>query len=88
MSNAAKSVQPVKRRHAEISERNRRVPSLRLHKASGQMFVVLSGKATYCGKPDDPVSPRKTASGPLGETNSPYRTAIREQSRQVVRAEA
>jgi integrase len=27
---------------------------LRLHKASGQAYVVLNGKAIYCGKPDDP----------------------------------
>ena len=38
---------------------NRRVPSLRFHKASGQMFVVLSGRAIYCGKPDDPDVQRR-----------------------------
>ena len=59
MSNVAKSAARVKRRHAEISERNRRVPSLRFHKASGRMFVVLSGKAIYCGKPDDPATEQR-----------------------------
>ena len=39
------------RRHTKDSEKNHRVPSLRLHKASGHAYVVLSGKAFYCGKP-------------------------------------
>jgi hypothetical protein len=43
------------RRHTKDSEKNRRVPSLRFHKASGQAYVVLSSKAIYCGKPDDPA---------------------------------
>jgi len=47
------------RRHAKDSERNRPVPSLRLHKASGQCYVVLSGKAIYCGKPDDPATQQR-----------------------------
>ena len=53
MSNVANS-QLSRRRHTNHSTRNRRVPSLRFHKASGQAYVVLSGKAIYCGKPDDP----------------------------------
>ena len=53
MSNVASS-RLKERRHTKNSTRNRRVPSLRLHKASGQAYVVLSGKAIYCGKPDDP----------------------------------
>jgi len=32
---------------------------LRLHKASGQAYVVLSGKAIYCGKPDDPATEQR-----------------------------
>ncbi len=52
MSNIAKQ-SARKRRHAKDSSRNRRVPSLRFHKASGQNYVVLSGKAIYCGKPED-----------------------------------
>ena len=51
MSNIA-SQRAESRRHVRNSEKNRRVPSLRLHKASGQAYVVLSGKAIYCGKPD------------------------------------
>ncbi len=43
----------TQRRHAMSPRQNSRVPSLRLHKASGQMYVVLSGKAIYCGRPDD-----------------------------------
>jgi len=35
------------------------VPSLRLHKASGQAYVVLSGKAIYCGKPGDPSTDQR-----------------------------
>jgi len=44
------------RRHASIFQDNRRVPSLRTHKASGQAYVVLNGKAIYCGRPDDPLT--------------------------------
>ncbi len=36
-------------RHTKDSKKNLRVPSLRLHKASGQAYVVLSGKAIYFG---------------------------------------
>ena len=32
-------------RHTKDSKKNLRVPSLRLHKASGQAYVVLNGKA-------------------------------------------
>jgi len=46
--------QPRTRRHTQDSEKNRRVPSLRLHKASGRAYVVLSGKAVYCGRYGDP----------------------------------
>ena len=46
-------------RHASVSRENRRVPSLRFHKASGQCYVVLSSKAIYCGKPDDPATERR-----------------------------
>jgi len=42
------------RRHTKDSEKNSRVPSLRLHKASGRAYVVLSGKAVYCGRYGDP----------------------------------
>lgn len=42
------------RRHTEISEKKSRVHSLRLHKASGRAYVVLSGKAVYCGRYGDP----------------------------------
>ena len=41
-------------RHASVRKKNRRVPSLRLHKASGQAYVVLNGKAVYCGKHGTP----------------------------------
>jgi len=58
MSNNAKQ-STGRRRHANGPERNRRVPSLRFHKASGQMFVVLSGKAIYCGKPDNPAAEQR-----------------------------
>jgi len=58
MSNAASS-HPESRRHTKDSDRNRRVPSLRLHKASGQAYVVLSGKAIYCGKPGDPSTDQR-----------------------------
>ncbi len=35
------------------------MPSLRSHKASGQCYVVLSGRAVYCGKPDDPAAEQR-----------------------------
>jgi len=58
MSKIAK--QPTgKRRHTKTSCGKSRVPSLRFHKASGQMFVVLSGRAIYCGKPDDPATEQR-----------------------------
>ena len=41
-------------RHASVRKKNRRVPSLRLHKASGRAYVVLNGKAVYCGKHGTP----------------------------------
>ena len=41
-------------RHTQDSEKNSRVPSLRLHKASGRAYVVLSGKAVYCGRYGEP----------------------------------
>jgi len=47
------------RRHAEDSARNRRVPSLRHHKASGQAYAVLNGKAVYFGRHDDPESQQR-----------------------------
>lgn len=43
-------------RHTKDSARNRGVPSLRFHKARGQNYVVLNGKAIYCGRPDDPAT--------------------------------
>jgi len=55
MSNVAKQFIGT-RRHAKDSQKNRRVPSLRFHKASGQNYVVLSGKAIYCDRPDDPAT--------------------------------
>jgi hypothetical protein len=58
MSNEAKN-QSESRRHAEGPGRERRVPSLRLHKASGQAYVVLSGKAIYCGKPGVPATDQR-----------------------------
>ena len=54
MSNSTKQRYRT-RRHASTQKKNRRVPSLRFHKASGQLYVVLSGRAIYCGKPDDPT---------------------------------
>ena len=48
MSNLARK-QPEGRRYTKDSKKNLRVPSLRLHKASGQAYVVLSGKAIYFG---------------------------------------
>lgn len=41
-------------RRTKDSEKNSRVPSFRLHKASGRAYVVLSGKAVYCGRYGDP----------------------------------
>ncbi len=58
MSNVAIRQTDV-RRHAKDSSENRRVPSLRLHKASGRMYTVLSGKAIYCGPPGDPVTEQR-----------------------------
>ena len=49
MRNSSKR-SPKTGRHASVRKKNRRVPSLRLHKASGQAYVVLNGKAVYCGK--------------------------------------
>ena len=49
MSNVASS-HPESRRHTKDSDRNRRVPSLRVHKASGQTYVVLSGKAVVSSR--------------------------------------
>ena len=60
MSNvAAKRQLKQERRHTKDFSENRRVPSLRLHQASGQNYVVLSGRAIYCGKPDDPATQRR-----------------------------
>ena len=56
MSNSPASAATTGRRHAMDSAKKSRVPSLRFHKASGQMLVVLSGRAIYCGKPDDPAT--------------------------------
>ena len=47
------------RRHTNNSPRNSRVPSWRFHKASGQTYVVLSGKTIYCGKPEDPSAEQR-----------------------------
>ena len=58
MSNVASS-QFQGRRHTKDSTRNRRVPSLRFHKASGQNYVVLNGKAIYCGRPGDPATEQR-----------------------------
>ncbi len=57
MSNATK--QQTARRHAKDSPRNRRVPSLRHHKATGQAYAVLNGKAVYFGRNDDPQAEQK-----------------------------
>ena len=51
MNNSTK--QHPSRRHVGIS-RNSRVPSLRLHKASGRGYTVLNGKAVYCGEHGTP----------------------------------
>ena len=58
MSNLSKK-QPEGRRHTNDSKKNQRVPSLRLHKASRQMYTVLSGRAIYCGKPDNPATEQR-----------------------------
>ena len=57
MSNTAK--QRTTRRHVRDSSQNRRVPSLRHHKASGQAYAVLNGKAVYFGRSDDPQAEQK-----------------------------
>jgi integrase len=59
MSDSLMLAAATERRHAKDFFGNRRVPSLRFHKASGQMFVVLSGRAIYCGKPDEPVTEQR-----------------------------
>ena len=46
-------------RHASVRKKNRRVPSLRLHTASGQAYVVLNGKAVYCGKHGTPEAEQR-----------------------------
>ena len=38
------------KRHTKDSNENLRVPSLRLHKASGRAYIVLNGKAVYLGR--------------------------------------
>jgi integrase len=58
MSNVPKN-QPRNRRHAKGPGANRRVPSLRFHKASGLAYVVLSGKTIYCGKPGVPATEQR-----------------------------
>ena len=58
MSNSTKQRHGT-RRHASVQKKNRRVPSLRFHKASGQCYVVLSGRAVYCGKPDNPATQQR-----------------------------
>ena len=57
MKNVAK--QRTARRHAKDSGENRRVPSLRHHKATGQAYAVLNGKAVYFGRSDDPQAEQK-----------------------------
>ncbi len=57
MSNIAK--QRTTRRHATNSAKNSRVPSLRHHKATGQAYAVLNGKAVYFGRVDDPQAEQK-----------------------------
>ena len=53
------SQQSETRRHTRAPLGNQRVPSLRFHKASGQNYVVLSGKAVYLGKPEDPATEQR-----------------------------
>ncbi|MBK9120408.1 MAG: hypothetical protein IPM18_12520 [Phycisphaerales bacterium] len=43
---------------ASASTSKPRVPKYRLHKASGQGYVVLNGQARYFGRADDPASER------------------------------
>ena len=57
MSNTTK--QRTTRRHAKDSSQNRRVPSLRHHRATGQAYAVLNGKAVYFGRVDDPQAEQK-----------------------------
>jgi len=57
MSNVTK--QQTARRHAKDSGENRRVPSLRHHKATGQAYAVLNGKAVYFGRSNDPQAKQK-----------------------------
>ena len=57
MNNATKH--RTTRRHAKAFERKSRVPSLRHHKASGQAYTVLSGKAIYFGQWDDPQAEQR-----------------------------
>ena len=45
-------------RHAGILK-NSRVPSLRLHKASGRAYTVLNGKAVYCGEHGAPEAEQR-----------------------------
>ena len=52
MSNTTK--QRTARRHAKDAPPNRRVPSLRHHKATGQAYAVLNGKAVYFGRNGEP----------------------------------
>jgi hypothetical protein len=56
MSNVAKR---KTRRHAQVSAKKSRVPSLRHHKASGQGYVVLNGKAIYLGLHGQPETEQK-----------------------------
>ncbi len=59
MSNSA-SQQHRTGRHASVPrKKNRRVPSLRFHKASGQAYAVLNGKAVYFGRYDDPAAEQR-----------------------------
>jgi len=58
MSNLA-AQQTEGRRRTKDFKKNPRVPSLRFHKASGQMFVVLSGRAIYCGRPDETATEQR-----------------------------
>ena len=57
MSSATK--QQTTRWHATDSSEKRRVPSLRHHKATGQAYAVLNGKAIYFGRSDDPQAEQK-----------------------------
>ena len=57
MSNNAKRRRT--RRHTKDSNGKSRVPSLRHHKASGQGYVVLNGKAVYLGKHGEEATQQK-----------------------------